>query len=191
MTRDEIYDHLAQVYIGKKSKTEQERKKKFNAWLLINIVTTVVIFASAFYGFTAFLTHRNEAFQKKIIFALNNGPIRVVYNLNYPNPAIKTFSLTTPQINAAKYKTIRFTIRGLEEGYPGIVRVEVRNNKNEISSVLMSGVGLGWKKFVIPFEDFKEITDWSNIAEVSFVLEAWNVEKKKGIILIDDICFSS
>jgi hypothetical protein len=191
MTRDEIYDHLAQVYIGKKSKTGQEQKNKFNAWLLINIVTTVVIFASAFYGFTAFLTHRNEALQKKIIYALNNGPIRIGYDLNYPYPSVKTFALSTPQINAAKYKTIRFSIRGLEEGYPNIIRVELRNKKNEVSSVLVQGVRLGWKSCVIPFEDFKEITDWSNIEDVSFILEAWNAEKKKGIILIDDISFSS
>lgn len=191
MTRDEIYDHLAQVYIGKKSKIGQEQKNKFNAWLLINIVITVVIFASTFYGFTAFLAHRNDVLQKKIIYALNNGPIRIGYDLNYPNPSVKTFALSTPQINAAKYRTIRFSIRGLDEGYPNIIRVELRNKKNEVSSVLVQGVRLGWRSFVIPFDDFKEITDWSSVEDVSFILEAWNTEKKKGIILIDDICFSS
>ena len=191
MTRDEIYDHLAQVYIGKKSKSEQERKKKFSAWLLINIVTTVVIFASAFYGFTAFLAHHADSLHNKIIYSLNKGPIRIVYDLNYPHPSVKSFTLMPPSINSGKYKSVRFSIRGLEDGYPGIVRVEVRNKKNEVSSVLVQGVGLGWKKCLLPFEDFKEITDWSDVAEVSFILEAWNAEKKKGIILIDDICFSS
>ena len=49
---------------------------------------------------------------------------------------------------------------------------------------------LDWGDFRIPFEDFDLISDWSNINEVSFILEAWNVEKEKGILLIDNICFS-
>ncbi len=77
MTRDEIYDHLAQVYLGKKNKIAQQKKVRFNVWLVINIVITVIIFASASYGLSAFLTHRGDALQNKIIFSLNNGPIRV------------------------------------------------------------------------------------------------------------------
>ena len=191
MTRDEIYDHLAQVYLGKKNqKIEQEKKRQFNAWLVINIVITVVIFASASYGLTAFLTSREDSFHNRVIYALNRGPIRVNYNLEYPYPPVKTFSLAVPDINAFKYKNLQFAIRGLEEGYPGIVRVEIRNTKNEIASVIVDDVDLDWQNLSIPLENFQEISDWSNIAEVSFILESWNVHKKKGIVLIDDVCFS-
>ncbi len=191
MTRDEIYDHLAQVYIGKKSKNDKEKKKQLSAWLVINIVITVVIFASAFYGFTAFLTHRGESFENKVIYSLNKGPLRVNYDLTYPYPPVKTFSLTTPHVNAGKYQKLQFAIRGLEDGYPGIVRIEIKNARNEISSVFVDGVNLGWKRFEIPFAEFDKITDWTSITEVSFILESWNTDKQKGIILIDEICFSS
>ena len=191
MTRDEIYDHLAQVYLGKKNKTEEKKNRHFNAWLLINIVITIVIFASAFYGLTAFLASRGEIFSSKVLYALNHGPIRVKYNLNYPYPQVKSFSLAVPQINVAKYKYLQFSIRGLEEGYPGIIRVEIKNSKNEVSSILIRNVKMDWENFDIPFLEFKNITDWSTISEISFILESWNVEKRKGIILIDDVCFSS
>ncbi len=192
MTRDEIYDHLAQVYLGKKTqKQEAEKKRQVNAWLVINIVITAVIFASSFYGLTAFLTSREDTFHNKVIYALSHGPIRVQYNLNYPYPPVKTFALSVPSVNASRYKNLQFSIRGLEEGYPGIVRIEIRNSRNEVASVFVENVDLDWRKLSLPLEKFQQISDWSTVSEVSFILESWNIEKKKGIVLIDDVCFSS
>ncbi len=191
MTRDEIYDHLAQVYLGKRDKVEEKKSRRFNAWLLINIVITLVILASTFYGFTAFLTGKNELSRNSIIYALTNGPLRIHYDLNDPFPQIKIFALAIPQINASKYKSLNFSIRGLEEGYPGVVKVTIKNRRNEIASFYIKDVRLKWQTVDIPFEEFSQITDWSDITEISFVLEAWNSEKKKGIVLIDGVCFSS
>src|SRR3989338_1908356 len=195
MTRDEIYDHLAQVYLGKKtggnSYIEEKRKRRFNAWLLINTVITVVIFASSVYGLTAFLAQRGEAFHNKVIYALNHGPVRIKYNLNYPYPPVKIFSFSVPAISAVKYKNLQFSLRGTEDGYPGIVRVEIKNQKNEVASVIVQDVVVDWKNSSIPLEKFEQISEWSNVSEVSFILESWNSEKKKGVLLIDDVCFSS
>ena len=191
MTRDEIYDHLAQVYLGKRDRVEEKKKRQLNAWLVINIVITLVILASAFYGLTAFLTRRAESFKNSVIFALNNSPIRVSYNLNSPFPQVKTFSLTIPKMNVSKYDKLSFSIRGLEEGFPGVVKVVLKNQKNETASFYIKDVRLKWQELNIPFDEFTQITDWTDLTEVSFVLEAWNAEKKKGAILIDNICFSS
>ncbi len=192
MTRDEIYDHLAQVYLGKRSdKVEGKKKRQFNAWLVINIVLTIVILASTFYGFTAFLTNRGEYSRKSVIFALNNGPIRISYNLNSPYPQVKTFSLRIPKMNVSRYEKLSFSIRGLEEGSPGIVKVLLKNQKNETATYYVKGVRLKWRTLNIPFDEFTQITDWTTVTDVAFVIEAWNAEKKTGIILIDNICFSS
>ena len=80
MTRDDIYDHLAQVYLGKRTKKDIKKEKQFGAWLLINVLITVIIFTSAFYGLTAFLTQRNSHLQSRIIFSLHNGMVRMEYN---------------------------------------------------------------------------------------------------------------
>ena len=190
MTRDEIYDHLAQVYLGKRDRVEEKKKRPFNAWVVMNIVITIVILISAFYGFTAFLTHR-EFSRNSIIFALNNGPIKVSYNLNDPYPQVKTFSLAIPKMNVGKYEKLSFSVRGLDEGFPGVVKIVLRNQKNELASFYVKDVRLKWQEINIPFNEFTQITDWSNLVDISFVLEAWNAEKKKGIILIDNVCFSS
>lgn len=189
MTRDEIYDHLAQVYLGKRKGADHKKKKELNVWLVINIVITVLIFASVFYGLTAFLAKRSSSLQSNIMYALHNGPIRVTYNLQDPFPPIKTFSLSVPKMDISKYANLSFSLRGEEAGYPGIVRVVIRNERNESASYYARDIHSKWENFKIPLSTFDAITDWTNITDVSFVLEAWNVEKKRGNVLIDNICF--
>ena len=191
MTRDDIYDHLAQVYLGKRSKSDIKKERQFSAWLLINILITVIIFTSVFYGLTAFLTNRNSALQNRVIFSLHNGPIRIEYNFSDSFLPVKTFALGVPEVDAAKYGKIQFSIRGKEEGTPGIVKVVVKNRRNEEASYYIQGVGLDWQEFNIPLDEFPQITDWSSLTDISFVLESWNVDSKKGLILIDNVCFSS
>ena len=191
MTRDDIYDHLAQVYLGKRSKADIKKERQFSAWLLINILITVIIFTSAFYGLTAFLAHRDSALSSRIIFSLHNGPIRMEYNFKDSFPPVKTFALDVSAVDAAKYGKIQFSIRGKEEGVPGIVKIVVKNRRNEEASYYVQGVGLDWQEFNIPLNEFQQITDWSSLIDISFVLESWNVDSQKGLILIDNVCFSS
>jgi hypothetical protein len=73
---------------------------------------------------------------------------------------------------------------------PGVVKVVIRNRRNEEASYYIQGVGLAWQEFAIPLEQFKQISDWSSLVDISFVLESWNVENKKGLVLVDNICFS-
>ena len=191
MTRDDIYDHLAQVYLGKRSKDETKTNRQFNAWLVINVFITIIIFSSAFYGLTAFLTHNNSSLRDRVVFSLHNGPVRIAYNLTDDFAPVKMFTLDVPSMDASHYGAIRFTIRGKEEGVPGVVRIMVKNQRNEEASYYIQGVSLEWQEFNIPFDEFKQITDWSTVTGVSFLLESWNVDHKKGLILIDNLRFSS
>ena len=189
MTRDEIYDHLAQVYLGKRRESEPRKKKYFHAWLLINILITLMIFSSVFYGLTAFLT-RQSSLRGNVLFALHNGLVRLDYNFDEDFSPVKTLALSAPAIDASRYKNIQFSIRGKEEANPSIVKVVITNDKNETASYYIQGIDYNWQDFRIPLREFKQITDWTNLKTVSFVLESWNVEKKEGVILIDNICFS-
>ena len=191
MNREDIYDHLAQVYLGKRKEVDTKKKKQFNAWLVINILIAFVIFASATYGLTAFLAQKRTDFNSSILFSLHNGPVTFEYNFQNSLHPTESFSLSIPAIEIAKYKSLQFAVRAREEGSPGILKVVFRNKRNETSSYYIQGIILKWKNFNIPLEEFREITDWSTIEDVSFILETWNVEKKKGLILIDNIYFAS
>ncbi|MFT5169745.1 MAG: hypothetical protein ACI9F2_001035 [Lysobacterales bacterium] len=192
MTRDEIYDHLAQVYLGKGKKAEiKEKKNRFNAWLLINILITVIIFSSAFYGLTAFFTHDDTRLQNSIMYSLHHGAVTMDYRFDEGYPPVKSFSLKVPQIDTSEYSSIDFSLRAREEGSPGIVKVVMKNKRKEEASFYIQGIDLKWQSFSIGFEEFNKITDFSTITDVTFVLESWNVDKKRGLIVIEDIGFSS
>ena len=190
MTRDEIYDHLAQVYLGKRKKVDEKKRIEFNAWLVINILITAIIFSSAFYGLTAFLKQRSSYFESKIVYALHNGRILFEYNFREDVAPVKKFSLSVPEVDASQYGWLQFSLRAKEEGNPGIVKVVIESNRNEIASYYVQGVTQSWKEYNIPFEEFKQISNWSDLKDISFILESWNINNDKGIILIDDVRFS-
>jgi len=192
MTRDEIYEHLAKVYLGKRENAAQQQKKQKTlnqSWLVINIVITAVILISTVYGFTAFLTRR-VVLQNQVFYALNNNPIHITYNLNDPFPSTKTFSITIPYKDVSKYSCLNLTIRGMNAAYPGIVKMVIGNQRNEKATYFIQNVQSHWQKVSIPLEKLN-LTDWTTVSDVSFVLEAWNVDFKKGTMLIDDISFSN
>ena len=80
----------------------------------------------------------------------------------------------------AAIKTSSFPIRGKEEANPSIVKVVITNDKNETASYYIQGIDYNWQDFRIPLREFKQITDWTNLKTVSFVLESRNVEKRRG-----------
>ena len=191
MTREEIYEHLAQVYLGKKNSAKKKKKQKFDKRFFLQLTIMTIVLSSVFSGLTAFLSRKATGPENSIIFALNHSPIRIKYNLNRPFPPMTSFSIHVPAVNASKYHRINFSIRGLEEGYPGVVKIVLRNKKNETASYFVRGVKLKWQRVSILTKEFKQISDWTNLEDISFVLESWNAEKKKGIVLIDDVSFSS
>ncbi len=191
MTRDEIYDHLAKVYLGKRQNAaDQKRKKTLNqSWLVINIAITTAILISTVYGFTAFLTHR-VVLKNEVFYSLNNNPIRIVYDLNDPFPATKNFSIIIPHKDVSKYNRLNLSIRGMNEAYPGVVKIVVGNQLNEKATYFIRNVGNNWQKVSIPLEKLN-LTEWSSVTDIAFILEAWNLDFKKGTVLIDDISFSN
>ena len=191
MNRDEIYDHLAKVYLGKKNSAQENKKKKLNtAWLVMNIAVTILILASSFYGFTAFLSRQQFELKDRVVFSLSNSPIKVPYNLEYPYPPVKTFSLTIPNKDISKFSKLNISVRGMDGGEPGVVKLILTNQKNEQATYFMQDIALDWQHLSIPLENFK-LTDLTTVTELSFVLESWNVQSKKGVLLVDDISFSN
>ncbi len=191
MNRDEIYDHLAQVYLGKKNSAKENKKKKLNAaWLMMNIVITLLILASSFYGFTAFLSRQQVDLKDRIVYSLNNNLIRITYDLGYPYAPVKAFSLAIPSRDVSKFSKLNISIRGMEQGYPGVVKLILSNQKNEKAMYFLQDVGLNWQRLSVPLSKFN-LTDFTNVTDLSFVLESWNVQNKKGIVLVDEISFSN
>ena len=121
---------------------------------------------------------------------MTNNPIRIVYDLNDPFPSTKTFSITIPKKDVSKYSRLNLTIRGMNGAYPGIVKMVIGNQLNEKATYYIKSVQSNWQKVSIALDQLN-LTDWSTVTNVSFILEAWNVDFKKGSVLIDDVSFSN
>jgi hypothetical protein len=190
MTHDEIYDHLANVYLGKRESVELKKKKSPPAWLAINIVITGIILTSVVYGFTAFLTRHDDILKSRVMYALNNSPIRLTYNVGEGYPQSKDLAISLPPVDAAKYRRLNLSLKASGGGNPGMVKVMLRNARNEEAAYYLQGIKTKWQDYSIGFEQLN-LTDWSSIRDVSFIVEAWNTRQADGTIFIDNISFSN
>ncbi len=99
------------------------------------------------------------------------------------------FTITIPNKDISKYSHLNLSIRGLNEA-PGVIKMILGNQRNEKATYYIQNVQTGWQKVSIPLDKLN-LTDWSTVTDVSFVLEAWNMDFKKGTVLIDDLAFSN
>lgn len=192
MTRDEIYDHLAQVYLGKRESAVEKKaaQKKSHVWLVINIVTTALILASVVYGLTAFLAKRNDALKSRIIYALNNSPIRLSYAVGGEYPQVKNLTIDIPTVDVSKFGRVNLSLKGQIDGSPGMIKVVLTNEKEEQASYYLQGINSRWQEYSISFNELN-LTDWKTLKQISFVVEAWNVKKQSGAVFVDNISFSN
>ncbi|MBF0387478.1 MAG: hypothetical protein HQL20_06440 [Candidatus Omnitrophica bacterium] len=190
MTRDEIYDHLASVYLDKRGKAEEKKAKTPSAWLAINIVLTAVILTSVVFGLTAFLTRQDDLLKSRVIYALNNSPIRLTYNVGEGYPQAKDLSIALPPVEAAKYSRLNLTVKAASGGNPGMLKIVLTNAKDEHASYYLQGLKTKWQDYSITFDQL-DLTDWKSLKDISFVIEAWNAQKADGTVFIDNISFSN
>ncbi len=190
MTRDEIYDHLAKVYLGKRESVEKiQPRKQSTSWLVINIVITVFILASVFWGLTAFLT-QHDLLKSRIIYTLNNSPIRLTYNVGEGMPQVKELSIAVPPLDVKKFKRVNVSLRGLKDGNPKVLKITLANAKEEKAVCYLQNISNRWQDYSLSFDELN-LTDWETLQEVSFVVERWNADKPSGTVLIDNISFSN
>ncbi len=184
-SKEHIYDYLAQVYFNKK---EKEEKNNFLRFLL---AANIIIFAGIF----AFLVFSKPSKHvtprtKSLVVNWTQMPLRFKYDLNYPKPQTAVLNLKLSDMNLRDYDVLKITLRGSQkEGFSKIIGIELRNAKKEKDTVYISDIEERWKAFEIPLKDFKYISDFSDISQISFKLEAWNTVQKKGLIYIDKIEF--
>ena len=192
MTRDEIYDHLAQVYLGKREqvKVEPPKPRIPSAWLVINGVITALILASMVYGLTAFLANHDDLLKSRVIYSLNNSPIRLSYNVGAGLPQTKDLSIALPSVDVTKYSRLNLTVKASGGGNPGMVKIVLTNSLAERATYYLQGIKPRWQDYSIAFDQLN-LTDWKSLKDISFVVEAWNADRAEGTVFIDNISFSN
>ena len=67
------------------------------------------------------------------------------------------------------------------------LRVEFTSAYKEKSEVYVKNIPYRWQELTFNLSDFKNITDWSEIKDMSFTVEEWNTRENKGIVYIDNV----
>ncbi|MGB2706452.1 MAG: carbohydrate binding domain-containing protein, partial [Candidatus Omnitrophota bacterium] len=92
--------------------------------------------------------------------------MKIDYDVDSKNPAYNGFWMFLQNLDTSKYDNLSFWVKGdSKEGYTTVFKVELKNAARQVGRYYVTNVTDKWQKIVIPFKDFKGITDFSNLTE--------------------------
>jgi len=183
----EIYEHLANVYLGsfrKKNKNQTYSKLSLNNLVKLGIavvVGVVIVLVAVVYS------REKPALKGQQVLILEDATTMIDYDFDKASKKLASFDLK--DMNLLGFKTLDFRIRKSNYKDNLHLSVEFISDFAERSQVYVKQIPTKWQSFKIDLDEFKDITDWSRMRQLLFVLEQWNVQAKKGTIYIDNICF--
>jgi len=183
MDKKDIYEHLAKIYLD----ASQKRKKRIKEFskLSKNIFFISIAFILGFSIFFISRQNKKPALDSQMALVLCPDAVKINFHFN---PAKKEiYSIDLKKMDLSRFKSLEFSAKTAHYQDNAYLRVEFNSALKEKSEVYLKDVSHKWQDYKIPFLDFKDISDWSNIANLSFIVDEWNVGEKKGMIYIDNV----
>jgi len=126
--------------------------------------------------------------EESIVKGRDGYVLKLVYDVDSPNPAYNGFWMKLNGADFSKYKKISLLIKGDETaGFTDTIKVELKNKKGEVGRSYIRGITSNWKEYEIPFESFRGIKDFSEMDEFVIVFADTFCKPKVGVIYVDDI----
>ena len=186
MNKKEIYEHLANIYLDASSKSSKKKQrfsyfsKPAQKMLLVGLVMVL--------GLGSFVTYSHiKSYNQPGQIALFLYQDTAKINFNFDPARKEVFSLDLKQLNLSRYKTLAFTIKKNNPKDIISLRVEFTNRFNEKSEFYIKDVSGKWLDKKIDFKSFAKMNDWTQMKELAFSVEEWNVRDKSGIVYLDNI----
>ena len=185
MTKSEdIYDHLAEVYLN----SSRNKKKNFTHHKSIfnNLFKRSIIVAVCFIIVLAVTFFRNKSIPKsQKVLILEANTTKIDYDFNKIKKEAAIFDLK--DMNLLGFKALSFRARKSNFRDDLHMSVEFVSDFGEKSQIYIKQIPNRWKNFKIDLTEFKNISDWSHMRQLLFVLEEWNAQTKKGIVYFDNV----
>ena len=132
----------------------------------------------------------SEAFTSENRYGDKGFAMELDYDVDSRNPAYNGFWMLLQNLDGTKYKSLSMRVKGdTEEGYTTVFKVELKNAKKQTGRFYVTNVTDKWQEIVIPLNQFKGMTDFSNLQEFVIVFEDRVASNKDGVIYIDDLKF--
>lgn len=192
MDKKDIYEHLAKIYLDTPLKSEKRikdfpsNKVSRNFFFISGTIILILLFVIV-------LISRNkrakdlqaQQLSSEMVHLIQNEAIKIDYNFD---PAKKEiYSVDLGKLDLNPYKTLNFSVKKSNYGDNLAVRVEFTNTFQEKSELYVRDVTNKWQHYKLNLADFKNISNWSEISSLSFVIEEWNTTDKQGSVFIDNI----
>jgi hypothetical protein len=136
------------------------------------------------------LTHPNKHKPLSSEFLLVLQPEIVKINFHFDPAKKEIYSINLNKLDLSRFKTLKFSVRKVNFEDRIFLKIEFTNRFNEKAEIYLQDLSHRWQNYKIALSDFKNITDWSEMSNLSFVIEEWLVKAKKGIVYLDNIRFS-
>jgi len=116
--------------------------------------------------------------------------MKLDYSVESKNPAYNGFWMFLQNLDASKYDSIAFWVKGdAKIGYTTVFKVELKNASKQVGRYYVTNITDQWQEIVIPLKDFKGLSDLSNLTEFVVVFEDRIASNKKGVVYIDELRF--
>ena len=185
MDKKEIYEHLANIYLDASSNKKNGRKikepKRFR-YLFFSSLALIAILCIAL--FTGIYRH-NASRSSQIALVLSPDVAKI--NFNFDPAKKEIYSINLNKLNLAAYKELAFSLKKKNFFDTIYLRVEFVSAYNEKSFVYLKDLPHKWGHYTLKFSEFKNISDWTKMANLEFIVEEWNAKEKKGVIYIDNV----
>ena len=91
--------------------------------------------------------------------------MKLEYSVDSKNPAYDGFWMSLNGVDASKYDTLTFWVKGDSKiGYTTVFKVELKNAAKQVGRYYVTNVTDQWQEVVIPLAEFKGLNDLSNMS---------------------------
>jgi hypothetical protein len=194
MDKKDIYEHLAKIYLDASSKRNKKTKayppvfkNPFFISITIVFVVTILLFIVTGRNRSVF-TDLNQNKPVNYELALVLQPDIVKINFNFESVKEEIYSINLNKLNLARFKALAFSIRKANYENKIILKLEFINTVNQRSETYINDMpSYKWQDCRINLAEFKDISDWSKMLNLSFIVGEKNTDKKNGIVYIDNV----
>jgi hypothetical protein len=184
MKKKDIYEHLANIYL------DASAKKKRKVYKPSQIIQRILLISIIILGFTLlFFTYanRNRNLDSDIALVLCFDPVKI--NFNFDPAKKEIYSINLNKMNLSKFKTLAFSLKKGDYRDGLSLRVEFTNTFQEKSELYIKHIPHKWQDYKINLSEFKNISMWSKMLNLSFIIEEWNTKEKRGVVYLDNVRF--
>jgi hypothetical protein len=183
MDKKDIYEHLAKIYLDASSR--KRKKVKTYPKIVRNLWVIFIVFVFAF-GFILFNnSQKKKAYNSEIALLLLPDVAKI--NFHFDPARKETYTLNLNKLNLTPFRALAFSVKKAD--YENIIslRVEFTTPFKEKSEIYFKDIPYKWQDVKINLPEFKGISDWSEMSNLTFSIEEWNTKEKRGVVYLDNI----